>query len=291
MELTPALRQRLGRARLIAPGTLASVGVGERRSKQRGQGIEFEEHRRYHPGDDARRIDPNLFARHGTHYVREYNVSRQLVVTLLLDASRSMHLGTPRKFDAARALAAGLLSVALAGSDAVQVGVWLGDRLAWQTRRSGIARLDDIERWWNTLEPDGDSDLATAARYARDHLPAESYTIVVSDFWSDTALAAIDDLAGASQTLLALQLLSPEEVHPERYLSGALRMVDVETNDEVEVTIGPLQADRYRHALGAWTDDLRQRVQANGGRFLRVTTDQNADEVFLRALPLLGVLQ
>lgn len=291
MELSPALRQRLGRARLIAPGTVASGGVGERRSKQRGEGIEFEEHRRYHPGDDARRIDPSLFARLGTHYVREYNVSRQLVVTLLLDASRSMRLGTPSKIATARALASGLLRVALAGSDAVQVGVWRGDRLAWQTRRSGIARLDDIERWWNGIEPEGDSDLAAATLQAREQLPADSYTIVVSDFWSDTALAAIDSLAGASQTLLAVQLLSPEEVHPERYASGALRMVDVETNDEVEVTLGPLQVDRYRHALGAWTDDLRQRVQAGGGRFLRVTTDQDADEVFLRALPALGVLQ
>lgn len=291
MDLSPSLRQRLGRARLIAPGTVASGGVGERRSKQRGEGIEFEEHRPYQPGDDARRIDPNLYARLGSAYVREYNVGRQLTVTLLLDASRSMAFGTPSKLVALHGLATGLASVALASSDAVQVGVWRAGRLDWHERRSGLTRLDDMERGWARLRGEGNSDIAAAVRHARDRLPPRGYTVLVSDLWSDHTGAAIDALAAAEQSLLCVQLLAPEEVHPERYARGAVRMVDAETNDEVEVTLGPAQIDRYRHLLGEWTDDVRQRVNAVGGRFVRVISDDSADEVFMRRLPRLGVLR
>jgi uncharacterized protein (DUF58 family) len=291
MQLSPALRQRLGRAKLVAPGVLAAGGVGERPSAQRGEGIEFEEHRPYQPGDDARRIDPNLYARWGAPFVREYNVGQQLTVTLLLDASRSMEPGTPAKLDVARSIATGLAFVALAGSDAVQSGVWSGDRLWWQPRRSGSGRIDDLERWWASFRPKGRSDLVTAVRRVRPELPKRGLTILISDLWSDEAEAAIDALAAAGQALLVVQVLAEEEVHPERYSGGSLRMVDVESGDEVDVSLGAPQIDRYRALLGGWTDELRQRTSAVRGRFVRVSNDETAEHVFLRTLPGVGVLR
>ncbi len=291
MELSPDLRQRLGRARLLAPGSLASGGVGERRSAQRGEGIEFEEHRPYQAGDDARRIDPHLYARFGSPYVREYNVAQQLTVTVLLDASRSMAPGAPSKLAIARTLATGLAFVALSGSDAVQSGVWNGDRLSWQSRRSGSGRLGDLERWWSGFEPRGGSDLVTAVRHARPNLPPRGMTVLISDLWSDEAAAAIDGLAAAEQAVLAMQVLAAEEVDPGRYEGGSLRMVDVESGDEVDVALGPEQVDRYRALLGEWTDAIRQRVSAARGRFVRVENEDSAESVFLRALPAAGVLR
>lgn len=291
MQLSPALRQRLGRARLLAPGVLAAGGVGERPSAQRGEGIEFEEHRPYQPGDDARRIDPNLYARWGTPFVREYNVGQQLTVTILIDASRSMAPGTPSKLDVARSVATGLSFVALAGSDAVQSAVWCGDRMAWQPRRSGSGRLGDLERWWATFVPKGRSDLVAAVRRVRPELPKNGLTVLISDLWSDEAGAAIDALAAANQSVLVIQVLAVEEVHPDRYTGGSLRMVDVESGDEVDVALGEAQVDRYRALLGEWTDGLKQRASAGRGRFVRVTTDDTAEHVFLRALPAAGVLR
>ncbi len=291
MELSPALRQRLGRARLIAPGSLASGGVGERRSSQRGEGIEFEEHRPYQPGDDARRIDPHLYARFGTPFVREYNVAQQLTVTLLIDASRSMAPGTPAKLDVARTLATGLAFVALSGSDAVQTGVWSGDRLSWRSRLSGSGRLEDLQRWWAEFTPRGRSDLATAVRHARPNLPRKAMTILISDLWSDDAAQAVDTLAAAEQSVLVVQVLAAEEVHPDRYAGGALRMIDVESGDEIDVALGPAQIDRYRALLGEWTDGIRQRVAAARGRLVRVENDASAEQVFLRTLPAAGVMR
>jgi uncharacterized protein (DUF58 family) len=291
MYLSPALRQRLGRTHLVAPFTLASAGVGERRSAQRGEGIEFEQHRPYEVGDDARRIDPHLYARFGAPFVREYNVGQQLTVTLLIDASRSMALGRPTKLDTAFTLAAGLALVALTGSDAVQVGVWSGDRLSWRPRASGAARLDDIERWWRPFRPQGGSDLVAAVRRLRPELPRRGLTVLISDLWSDGAQLALDVLATAEQSLLAIQLLAHEEAHPQAYGSDTRRFVDVETGDEVDVALGPHQLERYAALLADWTEPLRQRTLAARGAFVRVTTDQSAEDVFLRSLPAAGVLR
>jgi uncharacterized protein (DUF58 family) len=291
VDLSPALRQRLGRIKLLAPHALASGGVGERRSGRRGEGIEFEQHRPFETGDDARRIDPYLYARFGAPYVREYNVGQQLTVTILLDASRSMAAGTPAKVDVARSLATGLAAIALAGADAVQSGVWRDDRLAWHPRVSGTARLGDLERWWATHRAGGASDLLGAVRRVRDDLPRRGLTVLVSDMWSDAIEATFEALASAEQSILAIQLLSPEEVDPTRHGLDAMRMIDAETGDEIDVALGAIQVARYGTLLAAWTDTLRRRALAARGTFVRVTSDQRAEDVFFRTLPAAGVLR
>jgi uncharacterized protein (DUF58 family) len=290
-DLEPRLRQRLTRARLLPGDAVARGGVGERRSRAKGEGIEFEEHRPYQVGDDFRRLDPQLYARLGEPYVRQYNVTQQLGVTLMLDASRSMAVGEPDKMAFARSLTIGLAYVALAGSDAVQIGVLSGGRVAWRGRQSGLGRIEELQPWLSQWSGDGVTDLGHMVTSIRDRLPARGLAIAISDWWSPTALDAIDNLAAAGQSVVALQVLAPEEIHPERNATGALRLVDVETDEEIELTLGDAQLSRYARLLGEYTDRLRERVHAARGRFVRLSSDLDLEEVFLRALPRAGVLR
>lgn len=291
MNLAPSLRQRLTRAKLLAPGIPATHGIGERPSKQRGDGIEFEEHRLFRSGDDARRIDPHVYARTGVPHVREYNVGRQLTVTLLLDGSRSMAFGAPSKYDVARTVATGLAFVGLAGADAVQTGVWCRDRLHWRPRCSGLHRAEELDRWWGGFEPSGGSDLGKAIRRLRPELPSRGLAVVIGDLWMTEVAEAVESLSAAGQGVVVVQVLSPEEVHPERVGRGSVRMLDAEDGPDVAVDLDDAAFDRYRSLLGAWTDDLRRRVAAGAGRFARVTTDATAEDVFLRTLPAAGILR
>ena len=68
-------------------------------------------------------------------------------------------------------------------------------------------------------------------------------------------------------------------------------MLDAEGGPDVAVDLDDAAFDRYRSLLGAWTDDLRRRVTAGAGRFARVTTDDTAEDVFLRTLPSAGILR
>ena len=63
-ELAPGgLLAKLSRMDVVARRAVRGARSGERRSRKRGGGLEFSEHRDYEPGDDLRFVDWNVFAR------------------------------------------------------------------------------------------------------------------------------------------------------------------------------------------------------------------------------------
>ena len=61
--LDPGFMARLDQLDLISRKLLAGKMKGERRSKRRGQSVEFADYRNYVVGDDLRFIDWNIYAR------------------------------------------------------------------------------------------------------------------------------------------------------------------------------------------------------------------------------------
>src|SRR5881398_2872669 len=119
--LTPELLRRLEQFQLLAARRAKSSAKGERRSRARGQSVEFADYRNYVHGDDFRYLDWNLYGRLERLFLKLYEEERELPVRIFLDASESMTFGEPRKFDFARQIAAAVGYVALAGFDRVSV--------------------------------------------------------------------------------------------------------------------------------------------------------------------------
>jgi uncharacterized protein (DUF58 family) len=107
---------------LAARGLAEDLLSGDFRSVFKGQGIEFDEVRRYETGDDIRSIDWNVSARFGAPYVKQYREERELTVFLVLDCSASMSCGCGAlsRFEQA------LISFALLAFSAEQAGQPLG---------------------------------------------------------------------------------------------------------------------------------------------------------------------
>ena len=70
---------------------------GERRSKRKGQSVEFADFRNYVPGDDLRFIDWNTYARLDQLFLKLFLEEEDLHFYALIDASASMDFGTPTK--------------------------------------------------------------------------------------------------------------------------------------------------------------------------------------------------
>ena len=69
-----------------------SIESGTYNSKFRGGGIEFSEVREYMPGDDVKRIDWNVSARHNNLFVKEFVEENELNVYLIdFDTSSRLH--------------------------------------------------------------------------------------------------------------------------------------------------------------------------------------------------------
>ncbi len=91
------------------PGFSKAEGLGLHRSPFRGRGMEFDEVRAYHQGDDIRLIDWRVTARTGKTHTKLYREERDRPVLFLGDFRPRMHFGTRKAFKsvvAARILAA-----------------------------------------------------------------------------------------------------------------------------------------------------------------------------------------
>jgi len=282
MRPAPALLQKLTRSRLLVRQAVASRGVGERKSRAKGSGIEFADHREYQPGDDARHIDLHLHARLGTHFIRQYSVFQQLPVTIVVDGSESMAYGTPDKFGFATLLAGTLGFAALAGGDSVSVAVMSGGRLHWSPRLSGARRAEILFEWLEEQKPRGTAPFGQAIAETMPKLAAQGLLILISDWWSEDVEADLRSLRAGGHEVVGIQVVSPEEADPGRLGGGDLRLVDAETGHEVELALDRATLDRYAAAFAEWRGKVRQQLLRVGGRFVEARTDDDPERLILQ---------
>ncbi len=280
MKLSPALLQMLSRSRLQPRWAAATVGVGERRSRDKGAGMEFADHREYQPGDDLRHVDPHLYARLGEYHLRQYEVHRQLPITILIDGSRSMDVGVPNRFEVAQTLAALLGFVGLAGGDTVEVGIGIDAAIEWSPSFHGASRAGLLFDWINSRAPrDGlfRGCLPVAAR----HLIRRGLVIILSDWWED-AHTEFGPLAAGGHEIWGLHLVTREEMDPSGLGDGEAQLVDVETGREVDLALDRTVLDQYTRSFEAWRSELAAALTKVRGRYLLVPTDRTPEMLLQR---------
>src|SRR5215831_8446868 len=83
----------------------ARAGLGgEHRSRRPSPSTDFVDYRPYHPGDDFRRLDWNVYGRLGSLQVKVTEGRERLDLLLVLDCSSSMDYGEPDKLGVATRL-------------------------------------------------------------------------------------------------------------------------------------------------------------------------------------------
>jgi uncharacterized protein (DUF58 family) len=87
-----------------------SILAGRHASRLRGRGMNFEEIRRYLPGDDIRNMDWHVTARTRKPHVRVYTEERDRPVLLVVDQRQSMFFGSRRAMKSVLAAEAAALA-------------------------------------------------------------------------------------------------------------------------------------------------------------------------------------
>src|SRR5437773_12349563 len=118
--LSPELLRRLEQFQLLAARRAKSSARGERRSRARGQSVEFADYRTYVPGDDFRYLDWNLYVWLERLFLMLYEEVRELPVRIFLDASESMSFGELCNFDFVGEVVAAVGYVVFSGLDCVR---------------------------------------------------------------------------------------------------------------------------------------------------------------------------
>ena len=225
--LTPELLRRLEQFQLLAARRAKSSARGERRSRARGQSVEFADYRNYVVGDDLRYLDWNLFGRLDRLFLKLYEEERELPVRIFLDASESMLFGSPAKFDFARQVAAAVGYVALCGFDRVSVNVFpevqpgVGDAAA-QSMQAAIrgslravrGRKSSMQYFANltALRGGGAADFNASLQRGAMEARQTGIAVVLSDFLDPAGYeAGLTALVGRGFQVNAIQILAPEE--------------------------------------------------------------------------------
>jgi uncharacterized protein (DUF58 family) len=286
--LSPELLRRLEQFQLLSKRRAKSSAKGERRSRSRGQSVEFADYKSYTPGDDFRYLDWNLYGRLDRLFLKLYEEERELPVTVFLDASESMAFGVPSKFDFARQIAAAVGYVALCGFDRVSITAFpdsMGEAAVRGALRSVRGRKSALTFFQNLagLTPNGTAALNEALRRGALMTRQAGTAVVLSDFLDpsgyETGLGA---LVARGFQVSAVQILAQEEVNPSTF--GDLRLVDSENGWQEEVTFGRYRLGAYQQTVQNFCQRLREFCQGRGISFFSTTSDTPLESLLLKQL-------
>lgn len=254
-----------------------NLRTGAYRSRLRGSGFDFDEHRGYRPGDDVRRMDWNVTARLNAPYVRETHADRELNVVIAVDVSRSMDFGTGAysKKEIQLLLAGCLVFSSLA--DQINTGfLAFSDRVLQYhpPRRSRARAWRFLEELWSMDAAPGGTRLLPAISHLDSHFPREGMVFLISDFLTEEE-GVLDSrelrILARRHDIIAVVIEDPAEaaLPPGR---AAVELRDVETGLRRRVGLGREQRRRYAEAM-----QRRRRELAEA--FYRVPMDH----VFVRS--------
>src|SRR5215472_16416181 len=238
--LPPELLRRLEQFQLLAARRAKSSAKGERRSRARGQSVEFADYRTYVHGDDFRYLDWNLYGRLERLFLKLYEEERELPVRIFLDASESMTFGEPRKFDFARQVAAAVGYVALCGFDRVSVIPFpnlapegtaahassITERAARGALRSVRGRKSALQFFQNlgALTAGGAANLNETLHRGALEARQAGLALVLSDFLDPSGYeVGLNALVSRGFQVDLVQILAPDELNPITF--GDLRLV------------------------------------------------------------------
>ena len=288
--LDPQFLHRLEQLELVSRKIFLGRMKGERRSKRKGQSVEFADYRNYVKGDDLRFLDWNLYARLDRLFLRLFMEEEDLHFYVLIDNSLSMDFGNPSKLHYARQIAAALAFVGLVNNDRVVIEAF-NERLtqslpAVRGRRSLFRVLDFLQK----LEPAGPSNLKESLRAFSIKSSGKGVVILLSDMMDKNGYEdALRYLVARQMDVYVIQILSQEEIEPE--IVGDLRLVDVEDDDVAEITVnGPL-LKRYKQNLAAYRAALHDFCSRRGVSCLFTSNQVPFDRLVLTYLRQRGLVR
>ena len=297
MLLTPQFLKQLDPFSIRAKHAFRGTFRGERRSLNRGTGMEFADYRAYEPGDDLRHVDWNIYARLDRLFIKLFHTDEDLPVVLLIDNSRSMEFGSPTKLMCAKQIAAALGYIALAHADSVTLYTCaerLSPMLPPTTSKSQFSRLTKA---LNAITASGQTRLTECLKQLHTYQRRSGRVVVLSDFLDPRGYAdGFKLLSGRGFALTAIHLVSPEEMDPQTHLEnrptdGDWLVEDAETGETKAVTINAETLAQYKDQQQTFCDNLQRFCTDQGVDYAQLKSDTSVESFVLQELHKIGFIQ
>jgi uncharacterized protein (DUF58 family) len=205
---------------------VSSILAGRYASRLRGRGLNFEEIRRYQPGDDIRTMDWKVTARTRSPHVRVYTEEKDRAVVLIVDQRLNMFFGTRDKL---KSVTAAELA-ALGAWRAVDVGDRVGavvfndteivDIRPQRSQQTVMSILGTIVRMNHALQADAQAEsnpdmLNRALEKALQLVSHDALVVMVSDYFGvDERTEQLTAQMAEHNDVLALLVHDPIRLQP-----------------------------------------------------------------------------
>jgi uncharacterized protein (DUF58 family) len=288
--LPPDLLVQLERLELVTRKVFRGRMKGERRSKRKGQSVEFADYRGYVPGDDLRSIDWNLYARLDKLIVKLFLEEEDLHFYTLIDESRSMDFGEPTKLDYAKQLAAALGFIGLVRADRVRIET-LGQGLrehgpVLRGRRSAWRMLDQLA----AIEPGDGVPLADGIKNFCLRNSGRGVVVLISDLMDKSGYeAGLRYLMAQRMDVYVIHVLSQEELEPD--VKGDLQLVDCEDQDTADISVSAPLLARYQATLKDFTGGAQEFCSRRGINYLLANNQTPVKDLVSNVLRRRGLVR
>jgi uncharacterized protein (DUF58 family) len=283
-------QKKLESLAIVSRRVFAGRMRAERRSKKKGSGVEFADHRDYAPGDDFRSVDWSIYQRFGKLLVRLYEEEEDLSIYFIVDASSSMSFGDAKKFDQARRLAAALAYVGLANLDRVTIVGATDSVTSRMPPTRGKGRIFKVFEFLRDLSPGGTTDLGDAMKTFVAQHKRRGLAVLISDLYDPAGFErGINTLRFNKFEPFVLHVVDQKEARPE--LKGDVRLYDCETGEEREVTVTDSLLDDMQRAFEDYQKSIERFCTSRQVPYFAADIGVPFDELVLKVFRRGGFLR
>lgn len=276
---------RLQGVKLRARAVMEGVLSGLHKSPHQGQSVEFAEHKEYAPGDELRHLDWKAYGKFDKYYVKRYEHETNLRSVMVVDASASMgyRSGALSKLDVATTLAGALCYLLVRQQDAAGIALMTHGRFQDVPPRASAGHLNVLLDALENAQPNGGTNLLSAADHLAEVLPRRSSVVVLSDFLDENqdALKRILALRQRKNDVAVFHLVDPAELTFP--FDDPTLFLDMEGEGRIEVNPREIK-ESYLEEFGAFLGNVKSACAEADVDYELVRTDERLDEVLLRFL-------
>ena len=253
------------------------IESGAYNSKFRGGGIEFSEVREYVPGDDVKRIDWNVSARHNSLFVKEFVEENELNTYLILDLSASNNFGFKKsKLDLSFEVAVSLMFLALKNNDRLGLGIFTDQLEKFIPSKKGKRQLLRIIKELIEYQPKSkETDILKSLSTLKNKLKRKSVIYIISDFISDSYEKPLKILKLHHEVIL-INISDIKEMEiPD---IGYAYIEDSETEEQILVnTSSEIFQKQYTEIMNQKTIENQNNIKKIGVDMINLSNEESFD--------------
>jgi len=256
------------------------IQQGEQQSSSSGQGMIFEDHTTYTPGDDIRRVDWKAYARTGELFIKRFEEEKSVTVHILVDRSSSMDYGeAENKYDYAGKLGLALAYMASNTNDRFRFSVF-SETVTDISSARRKADLGGMVETLNNLRKTPESLIGPCLNDYGSRIQNKSIVVVISDFLVDIEQVE-DGLSAMKNTdTLLVNVLDDSEISPD--MEGDKILKDPESGSTLRTYLSDKVKSGYRQKIERHTSEVENTAMRFGADYIKVSTGDEFFDSFTR---------